>query len=110
MSGSAAVFFASRVRRLVGVEVITTVIRSGRLRWYGHMMRKSDENWVKKCMDFRVEGIRLVGRPRRTWLERVEEDMAEVEINREDVHDRKKWKKNVMKRNYKPIGKQTINR
>ena len=28
------------LRRLVGVEPITTFIRSGRLRWYGHVMRK----------------------------------------------------------------------
>ena len=27
------------LRRLVGVDPITTVIRSGRLRWYGHVMR-----------------------------------------------------------------------
>ena len=27
------------LRSLVGVEPITTVIRSGRLRWYGHEMR-----------------------------------------------------------------------
>ena len=27
------------LRRLVGVEFITTVIRSGRLRCYGHLMR-----------------------------------------------------------------------
>ena len=38
------------LRRLVGVEPITTVIRSGRLRWYGHVMRKGDEDWVKKCI------------------------------------------------------------
>ena len=57
------------LRRLVGVEPITTVIRSVRLRWYGHVMRKCDEDWVKKCMEFRVEGRRPDGRPRRTWLE-----------------------------------------
>ena len=27
------------LRRLVGVEPITTCIRGGRLRWYGHVMR-----------------------------------------------------------------------
>ena len=27
------------LRRLVGVEPITTFIRSGRLRWHGHVMR-----------------------------------------------------------------------
>ena len=42
------------LRRLVGVEPITTVIRSGRLRWYGHVMRKSDEDRVKTCMEFTV--------------------------------------------------------
>ena len=31
------------LRRMVGVEPITTVIRSGILRWYGHVMRKGDE-------------------------------------------------------------------
>ena len=29
-----------KLRRLVGVDPIITVIRSGRLRWYGHVMRK----------------------------------------------------------------------
>ena len=33
-----------------------------------------------------------------TWLESDEADMVEIEIEREDVHDRKKWGKNVMKR------------
>ena len=36
--------------------------------------------------------------------------MTELEINREDVHDRKKWSKNVMKRKSKLVGKQSINR
>ena len=64
---------------------------------------------MKKCMEIRVEGRRPVGRPRMTWLESVETDMAELKSNREDVHDRKKRRKNVMKRKFYPIGKQTIN-
>ena len=39
---------SEELRRLVGVEPITTVIRRGRLRWYGHMMRTNDEDWVKE--------------------------------------------------------------
>ena len=45
---------------------------------------------MKKCMEFRVGGRRPVGRPRRTWLESVEVDMAELEIDKEDIHDKKK--------------------
>ena len=63
-------------------------------------MRKGDEDWVKKCMEYIVEGRRPVGRPRK--LESVEADMAEHEIDKEDVHDRSKWRSNVnvMKRKY----------
>ena len=67
---------------------------------------------MKKCMECRVEGRRPVGRPRKTGLESVEADMAEHEIDKEDVHDRSKWRRNVnvMKRKSNPIGKRTINR
>ena len=66
------------------------------------MVWTCDEDWVKKCMEYRVKGRR----PRKTGLERVEADMAELEIDKEDVHDRR----NVVKRKSNPIGKQTINR
>ena len=89
---------SEKLRKLVGVEPITTVIRRDRLRCYRHLMRKNYEDWVKKCMEFIVEGRRPVGRQRRTWIESVESDMTEFEIDREDVHDRKKWKTD-----YKPI-------
>ena len=54
------------------------------------MVWTCDEDGVKKCMEYRVEGRRPVGRPRKTWLENVEVDIAEHEIDKEDVHDRSK--------------------
>ena len=101
------------IRWMCGISMkdrTSEALRSGRLRWYGHVMRKSYEDWVKKCIEFRVEGRRPVGRPRKTWLESVEADMAELEIDKEDVHDRSKWRRNIMMRKSKPIGKRTINR
>ena len=65
---------------------------------------------MKTCIEFRVEGRRPVGRPRRAWLESVEADMAEFEIDREYFHDRMKRRKNVMKRKFNTTGKHTINR
>ena len=44
-----------------------------------------------------------------TWLECVEADMEELEIDKDDVNDRKKWRENVMKSKSNPIGKWTIN-
>ena len=43
---------SEELRKLVGVQPITTVIRSGRLKWYGHVMRKGDED--EKCLEYRV--------------------------------------------------------
>ena len=40
------------LRRLVGVEHITTVSRSSSMGWYGHVLGKGDDDWVKKCMEF----------------------------------------------------------
>ena len=48
-------------------------------------MRKGDDGWVKICMEFGVESRRPVGRLRRTWLESVKSDMAEVEIDKKDA-------------------------
>ena len=31
-------------------------MRRSRLRWFGHVVRKDDQQWVKKCMDFKVDG------------------------------------------------------
>ena len=70
---------SEELRKLVGVSLED-----------GHVIRKSDNDWVKKCMGYRVEGRKPVGQPRRTWLESVEMDMTELEIYREDVYDRKK--------------------
>ena len=66
------------LRTLLGVEPITTVIRSGMLKWYGHVMKKNDEDWVEKCMEIKVEGRKPVGTPRKTCLENVETYMSEL--------------------------------
>ena len=61
-------------------------------------------------MEYRVEGRRPVGRPIKAWLESAEVDKTELEIDKEDAHDKWKWRRNVMKRTSNPIGKRTINR
>ena len=55
-------------------------------------------------MEFRVDGRRPVRRPRKTWLESVVADMAELAIDKEGVHGRKRWRGNVLKRKSNPIG------
>jgi len=44
------------------------ILQQNRLRWYGRVLRKEDD-WVKKCMEYEVEGPRPKGRPKRIWRE-----------------------------------------
>ena len=39
-------------------------------------MKKGDEDWVKRCVEYGVEGGGPVGRPGKTWLESVEANVA----------------------------------
>ena len=55
------------------------------------MLRKDDDR-VKKCMEYEVEGPRPRGRPKRTWTEVVKEDCQARKLNKEDVMDRSKWR------------------
>ena len=54
---------------------------------YGYVLRKEDNNWVKKCMECEVEGPRPRGRPKRTWREVVEKDCQARKLNEEDAVD-----------------------
>jgi len=46
-----------------------------------------DNDWVKKCMEYGVEGARPSGRPKRTWRKIVEKDCQAHKLNREDALD-----------------------
>ena len=41
------------------------MFKKSRLRWFGHVERKDDNDWVKR-ITWEVEGIRQRGRPKKT--------------------------------------------
>jgi len=53
------------------------------------VLQKEDNDWVKKCMEYEVEGPRPRERPKRTWREVLKEDCQAYKLNREDAMDRK---------------------
>jgi len=69
------------------------ILQQNRLRWYGHVLRKEDIDWVKKCMVYEVEGSRPRVRPKRTWKEVVQKDCQARNLNKEDAMDRGRCKK-----------------
>jgi len=58
----------------LGSDDIILVLQQNRLQWYAHVLRNEDNDWVKKCTEYEVEGTRPRGRPKKTWREIVEKD------------------------------------
>ena len=52
---------------------IDTVIKQGRIRWAGHIQRMTKERAVKKVLIEKSGGRRTRGRPRRRWVDDVDE-------------------------------------
>jgi len=77
------------------LEDIISVLQRNRLRWYGHVLRKEDNDWVKKYMEYEVEGTRPRGRPKETWREIVEKDCRARGLNTEDAMVRSRWRKQI---------------
>jgi len=77
----------------LGIDDITLILKQNRLRRYGHVLRKEDTDWVKKCMEYEVEGSRPRRRPKRTRTEVVQKDCQACNLNREDATDHGRWKK-----------------
>ena len=76
------------IRSTVKVERLGMKIKEGRLRWYGHVMRRDQEYVGKKMMEMKLPGKRKRGRPKRRFLDVVKEDMGKVGAKETDVEDR----------------------
>ena len=80
------------IRNTIKVEQLGMKMREGRLRWYGHVMRRDQEYVGRKMMEMELPGKRRRGRPKRRFLDAVKEDMREVGVKETDVEDRKMWR------------------
>jgi len=65
---------SNELRDRLGIDDIILILQQNRLQWYGHVLRKEDIDWAKKCMEYEAEGSRPRGRSKRTWRERMQKD------------------------------------
>ena len=87
---------SEELRQRLGVESIRECIRKGRLRWFGHIERREDSNWIKRCRDLVVDGPVSRGRPRKTWTQVVHEDLKQLGLDPALAQDRLEWKKAIV--------------
>ena len=73
------------IRGTVKVERLGMKMREGRLRWYGHVIRRDQEYEGRKIIEMELPGKRIRGKPNRRFLDEVKEDMEKAGAKETDV-------------------------
>ncbi|MCJ8730703.1 hypothetical protein PDJAM_G00187500 [Pangasius djambal] len=67
-------------------------VREARLRWFAHVQRRESEYIGSRMLDMELPGRRRRGRPKRRYMEVINEDMKLVGASVEDAEDRDRWR------------------
>ena len=76
-------------------ETLDRMAKTNGVRWYRHVIRREDDNVLKKAMMMEVNGQRKRGRPKMTWKRQVEESVKEVGLKIAEATDQTKWREGV---------------
>ena len=76
-------------------ETLDKLAKANGVRWYGHTIRRDDDNILKKAMMLEVNGNRKRGRPKMTWRRQVEESVKKVGLKIEEAGNRTRWREGV---------------
>lgn len=89
----------TEIEQILENENIVKFIKSGRIRWLGHVERMDEERIPKRIMLARMEGNRRQGRPRNRWIDEVKKDLQQMRIRnwKSTAKDRDEWRRIVLK-------------
>jgi hypothetical protein len=84
------------LRDLYSSPSIIRIIKSRRMRWVGHVAPIRKKRNAYRLLVGKPEGKRLLGRPRRRWVDNIRMDLEEVEWGDVDwiglAQDRNRWR------------------
>ncbi|XP_063603125.1 uncharacterized protein LOC134779071 [Penaeus indicus] len=71
---------------------IVEKVQEARISWFGHVLRRQDEEPCRMAWTLSVEGDRGRGRAHQSWSDDIKEDLEEKELAKGDVVDRFRWR------------------
>jgi hypothetical protein len=87
---------SSELMSMTGLcEDIVVVARRSRLRWYGHVLRKTESDGTREVLEVVVPGKVGRGRPKLGWEEEAKKDMIKVGLGIGDAKDRGRWRRGL---------------
>jgi len=83
------------LNELIGSADILRFIKSRRMAWLGHVMRMDGGRMPRRILEWKPMDRRIKGRPRKRWIEDVEEEIQTMRIRgwRKLSKERTEWKK-----------------
>ena len=85
----------SILSRLGIQKTVIDYVEKSKLRWFGYVVRREDSSPIQEAYFHEVPGKRPKGRPRKTWIEDVKEEMRRRGLTEADAHDRKLWRSKI---------------
>ena len=68
------------MNELIGNANIVRFIKSRRIAWLDHMMQMDEKRTPKRILEWKPISRRIRGRPKKRWIEDVEEDIQRMGI------------------------------
>ena len=83
-----------KIRKLYKEPDIIAELKSRRLGWVEHILRKKDDS-IANLWNSTIEGKRPVGRPRSRWKDHVMKDVRKIQKDFSLATNRKEWRELV---------------
>ena len=87
--------FCSEFREKLGVVPLAAKMRKNRLRRFVPMQRKDFDSPVRKIESIIVEGKRSRGRPKKTWVKQIHNDLSELYLSADLTRDINSWRRQI---------------
>ena len=73
-------------------ETVVQMAKVNGVRWYGHVLNSVDGHVLKKALEFEVKGKRKREQPKKTWKTQVNKENKSVDLEKEDIMNRARWR------------------
>ena len=84
------------IRSKLGVANIGDKLRETRLRWFGHVQRRSPDATVRRCERLELGAYRRGrGRPKKRWMDNIKQDINLLGISVELAQCRVSWRDKI---------------
>ena len=80
----------------LGLQDIEDVLRSSRLRWFGHVERSN--SWISQIRELNIVGQKRAGKPKKSWDEVLSDDRKKCGMDTANPQNRTEWRGRLRRR------------